>query len=141
MSLNVKITKSLLKSQKADVHRETGAYLRKHEEKVLDWIVDNVGGKIVVLKKNEEDHISTPDLRMMMYAEIKTTSGTLNTLDKHVRQACKQTGGGWLFIDITGAGYSDFEAIATIQNRMLRNGLSDTWIIRDGKLVARITLE
>lgn len=140
MAFNVKIEHSLNKAVHTIILREKGSSLNYQEEHVLGWIARHIGGKIIVLKKREQDGATTPDLKMSQLAEIKNTSGNLNTLDKHIRTAAKQTEHGWVFVNISGAKYTDEEAITTVKNRMLRSGLSQTWIIRDDKLIAHIII-
>ncbi len=115
MSLHITEVYSMPKSKKLSICYENGYKLNNDEKEVLEWIKENIGGEMTVLKKKEINGITTPDLRMDKYAEIKNTSGSLNTLDKHVRTAAKQTQHGWAFINIDGAKYNDHEAISTIK--------------------------
>lgn len=141
MALEIQISKTLPSAQPARITKEQGAHLNTAESATLRWIVRYVGGDITILKTKQENGIKSPDLKInKTLVEIKNTSGNLGTLDKHMRQAAKQTRGGMAYVDITGASYEDVEAITIVANRMLRSGLSEAILIRAGKLVARIIL-
>lgn len=141
MALEIVISSKLPTKKTAVVKYEKGAKLNSKELGVLNWITENVGGKILVLKTKMINGIKSPDLQMDIFAEIKNTSGSLNTLDKHIRQAAKQTRNGRVFVDITDAEYSNVEAIVTTANRMLRSGLLEACIIRNDELVAKVQLK
>lgn len=69
---------------------------------------------------------------------MKQTGGTLGTLDTQVRYGIHQSKGRGVIVDITGRNYNDDDAIMTIVNRMHRSGLTEIYVLRDLKLMARI---
>ena len=115
---------------------EPGAKLKPHEKKMVEWILQNLGGRVVVKRRSNVEGKMTADI---VYdgrlAEIKATSGTLSTLDGQVRRAIKQAKGDIVFVDITGASYTNKEALRVIEHRMYRSDLKEAYVLRNWKLV------
>ena len=137
-------TKHLLEGATPDIGKivfEQGATLNTNEQNTVDWLLKNIGGNINVLSTSKVQGIKTPDLFWRgEYVDIKHVSGTLSTLDTHIRKGIKQTNKGGIVVDITGAKFSNQKAISTLTNRLVRNGGEYALVIRDSVLVAYIYL-
>lgn len=121
------------------IMREAGATLNNSEQLMVDWAAEHIGGEIRILKTSDKEGIEMPDLNInRKKVEIKTTSGTLNTLDAHVRKAASQTQKGTAMININGAEYSNREAIEAITHRMNRSGLKEVYLFRGKRLIKHI---
>ena len=118
---------------------EPGAGLMPHEWAMAEIILRCLDGKVIVQKVSDIPGVKRAD---MLYngdlAELKHTAGLLATLDGHLRRAAKQAKGELVFIDITGASYSNTDAVAVIINRMHRSGLKETLLMRDGKIIMSV---
>ena len=126
------------------ITREPGAKLKIHEEIFLEWIAENIGGAFRVLRvstvrgEHTADIIREEDGKLF---DLKCTKGNLATLDSHIRRAVKQAEGGGAFVDISSARYTEEEAIGTIKSRMARSGLSECYLVCNGKLVVKLARE
>lgn len=118
---------------------EKGARLNKSELKVAKWARGYFNSDIKVLKEINKKGVKTPDLSINgTKFEIKNTSGSLNTLDGHLRTASKQAPKGNIIVDITGSKYSAKDAIKVAQRRVERNNINKVYMIKNGKLIAEI---
>ena len=127
---------------KRKIERQFGARLRDDEEIFLEWIIGNIGGHAIILRKNETKDFKTPDIIYNgKLFELKRTSGQISTLDSHLRYSAKQTRGGGTFVDITGSNYALSEAISTSLNRMRRSGLSEVYLIKNWELLCHLTIK
>ena len=121
---------------------EPGAKPNTNELNIVNWLHSTLGGDITVLKKIDMDNVKTPDLLWRGgLLEVKHVSGTLGTLDKQVRTGLSQTNNGGVLIDITGAAFSDSEAISAAINRIDRKSGDYIILIRDNNLIAYIVVK
>ena len=124
-------------NNKPNVLFEKNATLNRREEKVVKWANNYFGGKITVLAESNKRGVKTPDIRINnIKFEIKSTSGTLKTLDTQIRYASHQSKN--IIVDITGAKYNAIEAYKVIRRRMERNDIEQVYVIRNGKLLKRL---
>jgi len=119
---------------------ETDAKLNDNELNTVNWIHNNIGGDIKVLAESNINGVKNPDLEWNgSHLEIKHTSGNIGTFSKRVQEAMRQTLNGGAAIDISGAGYSNEEAIGAAISRL--SGRNDGYVIlvRDSKLIGYIS--
>ena len=116
-----------------------GARLNANEQNAVDWMHDNLGGDITVRAESGVPNVPNPDIEWRgELVDIKHTSGSRDTLSKRVQKAMRQTGGGGAFIDISGAAFSNADAIDTVTRRMMGGGGNYVILVRDGVLVGYI---
>lgn len=114
---------------------EPGAKLNSAERKSVDWIHDNLGGDIRVLRPSDKEGEKTADiLHNGLPLELKNTAGTLGTIDTHMRKAIKQSDGK-VFMDVSGVAESNKVVISKIKIRLDRKGGQFVIVVRDGNLV------
>ena len=136
--MRIKISKKI-RRRPAHFEMEEGAEPSMKEWEMIVWILENVGGELVVRRVIDKKGMKTSDLiHDGIFAEIKHTNGVLNTLNKRLGKATKQAKGGKVFVDITGAKYSNDEAIIVAISRVMSKELSEIYLIRKEKLVMRI---
>ena len=127
------------KSTKGRLH-DPENLLTEKERKSAEWLRDNLGGSIVAIPRADIDNVMTPDLLWNGTAlEIKNTNASLSGLDQAVRKAKHQTKGGGVLIDITGADYTDDQAVKQVSGRLRRSGGKFAIIIRDANLVSYLS--
>lgn len=119
--------------EKAKVLFEPLAHLNVEEKVLLEWLVNNFGGQIIVLAESQQEGIKTPDILCGDYRiEFKTTSGNLNTLDTLLRKAAKQAQGDCVVVNLVRVKYSLQEACITALRRMRRSNLSEVYLLTNG---------
>ena len=118
---------------------QPGASLSPNEQNAVDWMHDNLGGDITVLARSHVSGVKSPDIEWRgELVDIKHVRGNLNSLDKVVRTAMHQTNNNGAFIDISGAAFSDADAVKTATERLARREGNYVILVRDGVLVGYI---
>ena len=129
----------LIRPKTGQLHDYT-QILSPKETDAAEWLKRTVGGSIVAVPRAEVDGVKTPDLLWNgKPLEIKHTNSSLSALDKAIRRAKHQTDSGGVLIDITGAMYTNEEAIKQVIYRLNRSGGRFVILLRDEILVAYIS--
>ena len=112
------------------------------EQRSIDWLHNNLGGDIIVLRPSSFEGQKISDLLWRgKPLELKHVTGNLTSMDKSIQRGLKQTNGGGILLDVTGAKFSDQDATEKAINRLVRKGFGYVIMIRDNNLVSYIYRE
>lgn len=95
---------------------------RRNEILIAEWLVNNLGGDIHLLKESEIDGVKTPDyLWRGQHWEAKSASSK-TSVDKRLRQSSKQIAGncGGVVLDIGAKKLSTEVLVNYIRERMAK---------------------
>ena len=114
----------------------------RNELRSIQWLHNNLGGDITVLRPSTVEGDKTPDLLWRGEPlEIKHSLTSINAMDKAIQQGLRQTNQGGVLVDISGSLFVDEDAISKAINRLFRRNRLGGYVImiRDNNLVGYIS--
>lgn len=124
---------SLSKSKSGGVSYDAGLDIHSHKDEiaVANWLYNQFGGEIKVLKEINEQHHKTPDyLWDGKYWELKTISSE-KAADSAVRNGLKQISAnpGGIVLNCVGKELNKENLVNQIDKRVYRNPANDISVI------------